>query len=114
MKKQKIFKGIGIIIICILASAPLSFLAHEGWHFIYGQFYEHKEPRYICFNPYAYTDGENIGLFFMMSDLKNPDIKASDYFKATQIYFDEFIATLILMIIMFLLSFKFLKLMDGI
>lgn len=101
---------IGIIIICVLASIPLSFLAHEGWHFVYGQFYEHLEPKYICFNPYAFTDEEDIGLLFMMSDLKAPDIKASDYFKASQFKnFDELIATLISAIIMGILSFVFLN-----
>ena len=105
-----------LLSISLLASVPLSDLAHEGIHWISSISKEYKEPQYLCLNQTAISNNpDNIGILFVLNDLNYskiekslPNIDILQYMSIDNIKTEEIIAMIITIIIMGISTFFFL------
>ena len=109
-----IFKTTLVIIICVLASIPLGLLSHEFVHWFYPDFgKDNREPKYICYNPQTYTGNpEDVGLLFVVFDARFKDCdkeKSDDCMTKGEFLFEELIAYIIMIGVMALLTYFFLR-----
>ena len=117
MQSIKLSKIIWIIIISVLASMPLALIAHEGVHWFSGTFLnEFNEPKYLCYNPQAYSNNvDDVGLLFVLSDVNNyrhnpavPNAYADDWVTRRSLMIEEISAMIVTIFIMILFNIIFL------
>ncbi len=118
MQQIKFSKIIWIVIISVLASMPLALIAHEGVHWFSGTFLnEFNEPKYLCYNPQAYSNNvDDVGLLFVLSDVNNyrhnpavPNAYVDDWVTRKSLMIEEISAMIVTIFITFLLSALFLR-----